>query len=290
MVFAMNYPLRRISIPVSQVRLTFAVITAVSFGFLIYLASFNVKWLIPNREFLIIIGVFVGLLFGWLETRTVTHGLNENQQILVWQILLSSAALIGLPLILAATLLDRSDFLPFAGYLFLPAMPAFSFLSGWRFWAFERKNNVQIKMLSFGYFYYAEPVIVDSNRFSEFLSVVASKDASALWQQIGYAKKLVAGLRSEQDLDASTRRKLLGILDTMRKYQILGLSTLAIFLISTFSLLAPIFTDLFGVTKIIDSGIMDILMPAMLVLFVVFGIAVFLLVKTFNLKISKLMV
>jgi hypothetical protein len=285
----MSYHLGQVSMPVSQVRLASAVITAVSFGFLIYLASVNFDWLTMNRGFLMLTGMVIGLLLGWIEARTVTRGLTENQQIIVWQVLLASVVLIGSPLLLAKLLLDNSDFLPFASYLFLPAVPVFSFFSGWLFRKFESKNNVQVKILSFGYIYYKEPIIVDSNRFSEFMRQVASRDSSSLWQQIGYTKRLMAALERRQDLESSTRENLLNIVRFMDRYRRMAIASLSIFLVAVSSMLIIISTDMLGLIRMSKINVGDIIGVGSGIVFFGFVTMVFFLVMNFKRKISNML-
>ena len=270
-------------------RLFYAVASSVLFGFLLYLASTRLHWLTPTNGLLIPIGLGGGLLLGWFEARIVTRGLSDNMQTVVWQIILGGVLLFGLPIILAKIFLGNSEFLSFAGYLFLPSLPVYYAVTGWRYLKFEKKNSVQIKVVSFGYLYYKEPMIVDSNRLVHFLEQVASKDSSALWQQIGYSGRLMAAIKSSQDIDSSTKEELLCILKAMDKYRRVGLTVLSLFLVSTFSALAIIFGDMFGLTRILTSNTINIFMPALIVIMFSFMAAVLLLIKTFNTKISSML-
>jgi hypothetical protein len=129
----MNVPFRRVSIPVSQYRLAAAGITTVFFGVLLYLASTSLKWLTLTNGFLLLLGIVGGWLLGWFESRIVIRGLTKNTETIAWQILPVSIVMFGLPLLLGKLFLADSEFLPFAGYLTLPAIPVFSAVSGWRF-------------------------------------------------------------------------------------------------------------------------------------------------------------
>ena len=270
-------------------RLFTAVTSGVFFGFLLYLASTSLNWLTLTNGLLILIGVGGGLLLGWFEARIVTRGLSDNMQTVVWQIIPAGALMFGLPILFAKIFLANAEFLSFAGYLFLPAVPVFYAITGWRYLKFEKKNEVQIKMVSFGYLYYKEPIIVDSNRLYHFLGLVASKDSSALWQQTGYSGRLMAAIQQRQDIDPSTREELLDILKTMDKYRRIGLTVLLLFLISTFSALAIIFGDVFGLTRSLTANTINIIMPAFgVIMFSFFG-AVLLLMRTFNTKISSML-
>jgi hypothetical protein len=279
---------RQVSIPLSQIRLTFSVFTAFSFGFLLYIASVNLKWLTLSRALLILVGVLFGLLLGWLEARTVTRGLKDKEQTIIWQVLAATIAIVGVPLLFAKFLLDGSEFLPFAGYLFLPAVPAFGFSSGWKLRVFEQRNNVQVRMLSFGYSYYKEPVIVDTDRFSTFMGLVASRDGAGLWQQIGYTKKLRVTLESNQDIAPTKKQQLLSALRTMARYRRLALIALSSIIIVGFSVLVVSCSQMFGGPVLLNNSSINILMPILAVYFVMLVAGVFLMMRMFNSKIAAI--
>jgi hypothetical protein len=194
-----------------------------------------------------------------------------------------------LPLLLGKLVLADSEFLPFAGYLILPAIPVFYVVSGWRFNQFEKKNNVQIFALFIGYLYYKAPMIVDSNRFYHFIRQVASKDSSSLWQQMGYSKRLMAALEERQDIDSLTRKELLDVLKVMNNYRRIGLTTLSLILASGFSLIAIVLSDMTGLTRLLNADTLDILGPASGCIFIGFALAVFVLMRTFQKKISSML-
>jgi len=284
----MSFPFRQASIPASQVRLTAASITAVSFSVLLFLASTNLGWLTPTRGLLIPLGILGGAVFGWFETRIVIRGLTKNTEIIAWQILPVSLVLFGLPLLLGKLVLADSAFLPFAGYMALPAVPALSAVSGWRFHQFEKKNKVQVFVLFIGYSYYRAPLIVDSNRLYHFIRNVESKDYYALYQQIGYSKRLMAMLEERQDIDSVTQKELLDVLKVMNKYRWIGLTALAVFLVSVVDILAPIFTDMTGLTNVLNADTFNIIGPVSGGIVIGFVLTVFLLLRTFNKKISSM--
>ena len=143
----MNVPFRRVSIPVSQYRLVAAGITAFFFGVLLYLASTRLNWLTLTNGFILLIGIAGGWLLGWFDSRTVIRGLTKNTETVVWQTLPVSILMFGLPLLLGKLVLADSEFLPFAGYLTLPAIPVLSAVSGWRFISLRRK--MKFKSLCF---------------------------------------------------------------------------------------------------------------------------------------------
>lgn len=284
----MRFPFRRVSIQVSQYRLVAAGITAVSFGFLLYIATTSLNWLIPTRGFLILLGIVDGWLLAWFETRSVIQGLTKNTETVAWQILPVSIVMFGLPLLLGKLVLANSEFLPFAGYLTLPAIPVFLAVSGWRFNQFEKENRVQILVLFTGYAYYRAPMIVDSNRFYHFIRQVTSKDSDSLWQQIGYSKRLMSALEERQDIDPVTRKELLDVLKVMNKYRRTALTALALFFVSVLGVLAPIFTDMIGLTRLLNADTINIIGPASGGIVLGFALMVFLLLRTFRKKISSM--
>jgi hypothetical protein len=284
----MSGPFRRVSLPTSQVRLTAASVTAVSFSVLLFLASTNLGWLTLARGLLVPLGILGGALFGWFETQTVIQGLTKNTRTIAWQILPAGIVLFGLPLLLGKLVLPDSEFLPFAAYLNLPAFPVFSAVSGWRFHRFERANEVQVFVLFTGYSYYTTPLIVDSNRLYYFIRHVATKDYYSLWQQAGYSKRLMVTLEERQDIDSVTRKELLAVLKVMNKYRWIGLTALVLFLVSVLGVLAPIFTDMTGLTKVLNANTLNIIGPASGVIVIGFGLTIFLLLRTFNKKILSM--
>ena len=284
----MNVPFRRVSLPASQWRLTAAVITAFSFSALLFLASTSLRWLTPARGFLVPLGIVGGCLFGLFETQTVIQGLTKNTKTVAWQILPVGIVLFGLPLLLGKLVLADSEFLPFAAYLTLPAFPVFSAVSGWRFHRFERANQVQVFVLFTGYSYYTTPLIVDNNRLYYFIRHVATKDYYSLWQQAGYSKRLMATLEERQDIDSVTRKELLVVLKVMNKYRWIGLTALALFIVSVLGILAPIITDMTGLTKALNTNTLNIIGPASGAIVIGFGLTIFLLLRTFNKKILSM--
>jgi hypothetical protein len=227
-------------------------------------------------------------LFGWFESRTVIQGLTKNTKIIAWQILPVGVILFCLPLLLGKLFLADSEFLPFAGYLALPAVPALSAVSGWSFYRFERANQVQVFVLFIGYSYYRAPLIVDSNRLYHFIRHVESKDSYSLYQQIGYSRRLMAALEEKQDIGPVTRKELLAVLKVMNKFRWIGLTVLAVFLVSVGGVLAPIFTDMVGLTNVLTDASLNIIGPASGVIAIGFCLSVFLLLRMFNKKISSM--
>jgi hypothetical protein len=284
----MNFPFRRVSIPVSQWRLTVAGISAFFFSVLLYLASTSLKWLTLTTGFLILLGVVGGWLLGWFDARTVFRGLTKNTETIAWQTLPVSIVMFGLPLLLGKLVLADAEFLPFAGYITLPAFPVFSAVSGWRFRQFEKKNEVQVFVLFTGYSYHKAPLIVDSNRLYHFIRQVASKDFDSLWMQTGYSGRLMAALEERQDIDSVTRKELLDVLKVMNKFRWIGLTALALFLVSVGGVLAPIFTDMTELTNVLNADTLNIIGPASGGIVIGFALTFFLLLRTFKKKMSNM--
>jgi hypothetical protein len=217
--------------PVAKIRLFMSVIAGVFFGFLLYGASVNLKWFTALRGIYLVLGVAEGLMIGWLQARTVTNNLTGDTETIVWQMLPIGAVLAGPPLLLAITIF-RAEYLPLMAYLVLSFIPVYFATTGWFFNEFEKKNKVQIFMFVYGLKYWIEPVFDVSERFHNFVRNVASKDASSFEGQSGYAKKLMAKVEERQDINPSTRKTLLDILEVMNKYRRRMLLAFAVFMVS----------------------------------------------------------
>ncbi|MEM0007152.1 MAG: hypothetical protein QXR89_02655 [Candidatus Bathyarchaeia archaeon] len=198
---------------------------------------------------------------GELEARIITNKLLRETEVIVWQILLISAALIGLPLLLALILFEASEFLLFAAYLVLPFVPVYSAASGWRFHRFEQQNKVQVFMFIYGFKFWTEPILSDSDRLCHFINDVASKDALAILSQAGYSKKLIVALQERQDIETSTKKELSKILLVMNKYKRQMLTVFAAFLISCFLLIVYFLvlasTNMFGIVEIVNHNVVS---------------------------------
>jgi hypothetical protein len=280
--------IRQITVPVSQIRLILAVGSSFLFGAFLIFASLRFQWFTPITGALIPFGIAGGLLLGRLETQIVTRRLEEDTQTVVWQMLVVSSLLFGVPLLLGKVFLDNAAFLPLAGFFFLPSVPVFCAVSGWRYRAFERQNSVQIKMLSFGYLYYKEPMVVDNNRLHFFLRQVASKDHAGLWQYTGYCGRLITALKQREDIELSTKEKLFKVLDVMNKYRWVGLTILLIFLAFSFGMLSLFAGNNLGLTQILNTNTLNIIMPIFLGVFIGFCASVATMMWTFNRKISAM--
>ena len=251
------YPsLGRAGYSVVKIRLFMSVIAAVFFGFLLFLASVNLKWFTITRGFYLLLGIVEGLLIGELEARIVTRKLMRETETMAWQILPISAVLSGLPLLLAVAFFGFSEFLPSATYLVLPFIPIYYATSGWCFNKFEKQNKVQVFMFVYGLKYWAESIVGDSDRFYHFIRDVASKDFFAILRQAGYSKRLMAILGERQDIEPSTRKVLFSILQVMNEYKHRMLRVFAAFLISCFLLVVYFFvlvsTNTFGSVEVVN--------------------------------------
>lgn len=275
-----------------------SVVAAVFFGFLLYQASVVLKWFTIIRGFYFLLGVIDGLLIGKLEVRIVTRKLMKETDTLAWQILPISLALCGLPLLLATTFFEISEFLlPFAAYLVLPFVPVYYATSGWLFNKFERQNKVQVFMFIYGLKYWTEPVVSDIDRFHNFLRDVASKDSLSMLSQTGYSKRFMAKLDEMHDIEVSTRKTLLDVLQVMSEYRHRMLTVFATFLISCWLLIVYFFvlvsTNTFGLVEVVNhrivSGQVISLILGCVPTFLVFGgvfMAIWRLRKRFRKRIS----
>lgn len=256
------YPsLDRVGYPITKIRLFISIIAAVFFSFLLYSVSVNLKWFTVIRGFYLLLGIVDGLLIGELEVRVVTRKLMRETETIAWQILPISAVLFGLPLLLAIALFGVSEFLPFAAYQVLPFVPVYYATSGWHFSKFEQQNKVQVFMFVYGFKYWVEPVVGDSERFYRFIKDVISKDPPAILSQAGYSKRLMATLEERQDIEQSTRKALFNILQVMNEYRHRMLTLFAVFLISCFLLIVYFFilmsTNTFGLLEVVNHKIVS---------------------------------
>lgn len=290
----------RVGYPVAKMRLLMSIIAAVFFGFLLYSASVNLKWFTIIRGFYLLLGIFEGLLIGWLEARIVTHKLIRDTETMTWQILPISAVSFGLPLLLAITVFGTSELLPFGAYLVLPFVPVFYATSGWYYNEFEKENKVQIFMFVIGFKYWTEPIPDASDQIYHFIRDVASKDSFSLLSQAGYSKRLMATLKERQDIEPSTQNACFNILEVMNEYRHRMLTVFVVFLISCFLLIVYFFvlvsTNTFGLVEVVNhriiSGQAISLILGCVPTFSVFGgvfIAMWSLRKRFQKRISSML-
>jgi hypothetical protein len=285
----------QIPLPLGQTRLFSSVVMALGSGFFIFLASTNLDLFTLTRQIYLMFAIVAGALLGVLETRLVTQKLAKNTDAFVWQIAPVGLALYGLPFLLVAAFFGDSEYLPFAVYTFFPFLTATAAASGWYFRKFEKENNFHIFASYFGFEYWTQPRPDYSDLFSYFLRDVASKDQhnfwgkmGSSWSYIGYAKIFMEILEKKPEFDSPTRKDLLKILKTMNKYRYIGLSVLAFFLISMSIIIILIFVAAFGYIHF-DFNIANVVGPgAGIIIFSVF-IGVFVLMKSFQKTMSKLL-
>jgi len=266
-----------------------SIVAAVFFGFLLYSTSVSLKWFTIIRGFYLFLGIVEGLLIGELEARIVTRKLMRETESIAWQILPISAVLFGLPLLLAIAFFGVSEFLPFAAYLVLPFVPVYYATSGWHYNKFEKQNKVQIFMFVYGLKYWTEPILDAGDRFNQFVEAVASKDSSTIWGQVGYSKRLMMTLEERQDIGPSRREALNNILKTMNEYRRMGLAVLSMFIASVAVLLVFLFVSMFGLLRITDYVVVNIVGPASGCILFGFFISVWSLVKRFKKRISSML-
>jgi len=95
-------------------------------------------------------------------------------------------------------------------------------------------------------------------------------------------------LKEKTEIDSSTHRNLIKILKTINKYRYIALSVLAFFLVSVSAIMILLFGTAFGYIHL-NFNIADVAGPACgIILFSVF-IGVFVLMKSFQRTISKLL-
>lgn len=285
----------QIPLPVGQTRLFGSVVMALGSGFFIFLASTNLGLFTLARQIYLMFGIVAGALLGVLETRLVTQKLAKNTDVFVWQIVPVGIALFGLPFLLVAAFFGDSEYLPFAVYTYFPLITATAAASGWYFRKFEKENKVHVFASYFGFEYWTQPSPDISDLFSYFLRDVASKDQHNFWGQmgsswgyIGYAKIFMGILKEKPDFDSPTRKDLLKILKTMNNYRYLVLSCLALFLVSALVIVIFIFGTAFGFINL-NFNIVDVIGPASGIIFFSFVIGVFVLMKSFQRTMSKLL-
>ena len=124
---------------------------------------------------------------------------------------------------------------------------------------------------------------------------MASKDPHHFWGQlgssrgyIGYSKIFMDMLKEKPEIDSSTRKDLIKLLKTMNKYRYIALSVLAFFLVSVSALMILIFGTGLGYIHL-NFNIADVVGPACgIILFSVF-FGVFVLMRSFQRTISRLL-
>lgn len=144
---------------------------------------------------------------GGFEARIVVRKLMRETETIAWQILPISLILCGLPLLLAVTFFEFSDFLPIVAYLVLPFIPVYSATSGWRFYKFEQQNKVQVFMFIYGIKYWTGPILSDSDRLCLLPKWCSVERCTRHIETSKAFKRLMAILQERQDIKASIKKK-----------------------------------------------------------------------------------
>jgi hypothetical protein len=282
------------AMPIGQTRLLISIIIVFASGFFIFFGSSIYEFTL-TRQIYLIFGVFAGYLFGVLETRIVIPKLIKSTEVVVWQIVPIGAALFGIPLLLVMAFFGVSEYLPFGLYAFFPFVTAAGFASGWHFSRFEKQNNVGVFMFYYGFKYWTYPNPDVSARFYQFLKDVESKEASQFGGRIGsslgyigYAKAFMKKLEENQEIDPARREKLVKILKAMNTYRKTALATLALFLISVAAITFLIFGSAFGNIEF-GFNVVDVVGPASGIILFGFFVGVFVLMRMFQRKITRLL-
>ena len=286
---------RHFPLPIGKMRLFTSLFMAFISSVFIYFGSTNLGWLTPIRVIYSLFGVAAGLLLGAIEIRLVIPKLVEDTEAFVWQVVPIGAALFGLPLLLVIAFFGVPEYLPFGTYAFFPFIAAAGAISGWYFSKFEKENKVGIFMFYYGFKYWKQPNPDVSERFHHFLKDVSRKDSSQFWGQlgsslgyIGYTNAFKNELENKQEIDILTRENLIKILKTMNTFRIAALVFLALFLVSTASLMVLLFGSAFGYFQL-NFNIVDVVGIGSGIILFAFFIGVIVLMKTFQRKISKLL-
>jgi hypothetical protein len=286
---------RHFPMPIGKTRLFTSIFMAFVSGLFIFLGTTNFGWFTLTRVIYFLFGVVAGLLLGVIETRIVIPKLVKDTEAFVWQVVPIGAALFGVPLLLVMAFFGVTEYLPFALYAFFPFMTAASAASGWYFNKFEKENKVDVFMFYYGFKYWKQSNPNVSERFHHFLRDVAKKDSSQFWTQlgsslnyIGYTNAFRDKLEEKQEIDPLTRENLIKILKTMSTFRIVTLAVFAFFMVSVATLMILLFGTGFGYFHF-NFSIFNVVGPASGIIFFSFAIGVFVLMKSFQRTMSRLL-
>jgi hypothetical protein len=287
---------RHFPMPIGKVRLYISIFMALVSGFFIYFGSTNFGWFTPTRVIYFLFGVTAGALLGVVETRLVIPKLVKDTEAFVWQVVPIGTALFGIPFLLVIAFLGVPEYLPFALYAFFPFITATGAASGWYFNKFEKENKVDIFMFYYGFKYWKYPNPDVTERFHYFLRDVVRKDSSRFWGRIGsslgyigYTKAFRDKLEEKQEIDPSTREDLIKILKTMNTFRIITLAVFALFMVSVAALVILLVGTGFGYFHF-NFNLADVVGPASGIIIFGFFIGIIVLMKTFQGKISRLLI
>jgi hypothetical protein len=251
----------KIGYPLGKFRLITFILTALSVGILLALASTNLKWFTTTRQLYLLFGVTAGLLFGLFEAKTVIPKLLENTETYVWTVLPIGIALFSFPWLFVTQIIGASEYLPYGLYAFFPFITAVLGSSGWYFNKFEKEKEVMLFVFVYGVHYWKEqnPNIID--RFYYFIRDLVSKDLSSLYLHIGYSGLYIKELGKKENIDSSTKQVLQQILNVMKKFRRVGLSIYAAFMIAMPLLILWLYiltsTHTFGMQQVVAHRIVS---------------------------------
>jgi hypothetical protein len=245
-------------------RIALSVLAGVFFGFLLFEASVYLQWFTMVRCLYLILGIFNGFLIGFVEVRTVIRGLDKQEKTTAWQPLLVSAVTFLLPLLVVVAVFGASEYLQFGGYVVLSFVPIYYAVTGWYYYETEKRNGIRIFQSIYGFTFWKENLPDYSVIFSSFISDLARKDYSliiSLRGYVGYAKRFIAMVESKKDVEPSTKKALMEILQVMNKYSRRGLMIFVAAMLFMALLVAWFFiltiTNTFGLQEVVAGKIVS---------------------------------
>ena len=245
-------------------RIALSVLAGVFFGVLLFEASVYLQWFTMVRCLYLILGIFNGFLIGFVEVRTVIRGLDKQEKTTAWQPLLVSAVTFLLPLLVVVAVFGASEYLQFGGYVVLSFVPIYYAVTGWYYYETEKRNGIRIFQSIYGFTFWKENLPDYSVIFSSFISDLARKDYSliiSLRGYVGYAKRFIAMVESKKDVEPSTKKALMEILQVMNKYSRRGLMIFVAAMLFMALLVAWFFiltiTNTFGLQEVVAGKIVS---------------------------------
>jgi hypothetical protein len=222
------------------------------------------QWFTMVRCLYLILGIFNGFLIGFVEVRTVIRGLDKQEKTIAWQPLLVSAVTFLLPLLVVVAVFGASEYLQFGGYVVLSFVPIYYAVTGWYYYETEKRNGIRIFQSIYGFTFWKENLPDYSVIFSSFISDLARKDYSliiSLRGYVGYAKRFIAMVESKKDVEPSTKKALMEILQVMNKYSRRGLMIFVAAMLFMALLVAWFFiltiTNTFGLQEVVAGKIVS---------------------------------
>ncbi|MGD6850617.1 MAG: hypothetical protein ACQCN6_00990 [Candidatus Bathyarchaeia archaeon] len=262
----------KLGFPIGKSRLAGAICVAVPIAVFMYLAITKMQWLTPTRLGYVVFGVGIGLLLALLETRTVISRLSKNSETIVWHVQAAGLVLFGVPLLLVWAF-GGAEYVPFGLFAFFPFMITQLAASGYYFDKYDKANDVLVYGFVYGYKYWVAPNPNADDYYRYFISAVASKDTTSLWNYTGYSHGIYKKLQRQQIGDSQTQQALLKLLNVMKKYRVIVLAHFLATMILTLVLFAVLFSS-FDIT-VYGVEVPNIIMPSLMALWVSLGIDVF---------------